>query len=476
MKNNKRILALLLALVMVMTLFVGCGKQEEPVEEPVEEPAEEVQDQDHSAEEETAAPTAEKVKGHHVNAHGMESFSIHYSADGSTFDYMNEAGELVAVPAEDVDAYMEEVIATCEDYTLNNRMMNLCYQEQYYQTYQSLGFYIMLMMDTSKPLDEQVGGDGVNTWQYSFVDAGIRMFHRMAATITEAKASGFDTTECEEAAASARKELEAQAEAVGYTDMDKFVSDSVAPGITMEDYMTFYEMRVTCEAYAEYLQEQVEVTEEEIDTYWAENEETLTGDYGLTKVDKNVVDVRHILIAPEETTAEDGTTSISDEAWAEAEAKANEIYEQWKSGEATEESFAELVPAHTEDPGSAETGGLYEDVYPGQMLPEFNDWCFEDGRKVGDHTVVKTDYGYHIMFFSGEGDYVYWRKSVKDLITSEQINNQLAELEAKYPMESDLSKVIILEKTAPTIPTEETEEETPVVEEHVHTEGDGQQN
>ena len=186
-----------------------------------------------------------------------------------------------------------------------------------------------------------------------------------------------------------------------------------------------------------------------------------------------MVNVRHILIAPEETTTEDGTTSISDEAWAEAEATANGVYKQWKEGEATEESFAELVKQHTEDPGSAETGGLYEDVYPGQMVTEFNDWCFADGRKVGDTAVVKTDYGYHIMFFSGEGDYVYWRKSVQDMITGETVNNMLAEIEAKYPMEYDLTKAIMLDKTAPTVPTEETEEaegtELPV-EEHVHTE------
>lgn len=468
MKNNKRILALLLALVMVMTLFVGCGKQEEAVEEP----AEEVHDHDHSAEEETAAPTAEKVTGHHVNAHGLESFSIHYFTEdgGTAYEYMNEAGELVSVSQEEVDAYMDEVIATCEDYTFTNRELQYAYQEQYYQTYQALGMYMMLMMDGSKGLDEQVGGDGVNTWQYSFMDAGIKMLHRMAAVVTEAKKNNFDTADAMKLLEEGRTNLEMTAEQVGYEDLDKFVADSVGPGATLESYLNFYELESVFQSYAEHLQAQIEVTDAEIDAYYAEKEEELAESY--PKIDKNVVDVRHILIAPEETTAEDGTTSISDEAWAEAEAKANEIYEQWKSGEATEESFAELVPAHTEDPGSAETGGLYEDVYPGQMVTEFNDWCFADGRKVGDNAIVKTDYGYHIMFFSGEGDYVYWRKSVKDMITGETVNNMLAEIEAKYPMEIDLTKAIMLDKTAPTVPSAEGEEASnlPIVEEHVHTE------
>ena len=452
MKNMKKIFALLLALTMLATLFVGCGKQEETVEAPAEAPAE--------------AGTA-----HHINAYGLPSYSIHYSADGKTFDYMNEAGELVSVSEEEVMEYLDAVVATCEEYTLTNRGLQLCYQEQYYQVYQTYGFYLMLMMDTAKALDEQTGTDGANTWQYAFVDAGIKMFHRMAAVVTEAKASGFDTTEAMEALEAGRKQLEEQAAAVGYEDMDKFIADSVAPGITLEEYMNFFEMQSVFNAYATYLQEQETVTDEEIDAYYAENEESLAESY--PKIDKNVVNVRHILVKPEETADEEGNTSISDEAWAEAEAKANEIYGQWKTGASSEEFFAELATEFTEDPGSAETGGLYEDVYPGQMVTEFNDWCFADDRQVGDTAIVKTSYGYHIMFFSGEGDYVYWRKSVEDMITSERVNDELANIEAKYPLESDLTKVIVLDKTAPSVPTEETEEEAPVVEEHVHTEGDG---
>lgn len=470
MKNNKRILALLLALVMVMTLFVGCGKQEEAVEEP--------HDHDHSAEaevetEETApVEPAKLAMAHHVNAHGFQSYSIHYFTDdnGETaFDYMNEAGELVSVSREDVEDYLDTVIATCGDYTFTNREMMYAYQDQYYQTYQVYGIYLMMMMDTSKALDEQKGGDGTNTWQHSFVEAGAAMCHRLAAVAAEAEANGFDTTKAETLLADARKSMEDAAAQVGYEDLEKFLVDSMSPGASLESYMNFYKLQAIFQTYTEYLQSQEEVTDEEIDAYWAENEESLSS--SITKVDKNVVDVRHILVKPVETTAEDGTTSISDEAWAEAEAKANGIYEQWKSGAATEDSFAQLAKQHTEDPGSAETGGLYEDVYPGQMVTEFNDWCFADGREVGDTAIVKTTYGYHIMFFSGEGDYVYWRKAVTDQIVNERVAAVMEEIDAKYPMESDLTKVVLLDATAPTVPVaeEEAAAELPV-EEHVHTE------
>ena len=119
----------------------------------------------------------------------------------------------------------------------------------------------------------------------------------------------------------------------------------------------------------------------------------------LVDPDYDFVNVRHILIAPEE--AEDG--SISDEAWASAEEKANEIYNGYLAGEMTEEAFGELAKENSAD-GNASSGGIYENVYKGQMVTAFNDWCFDPARAIGDTGIVKTPYGYHVMYFSGLGD------------------------------------------------------------------------
>ena len=63
---------------------------------------------------------------------------------------------------------------------------------------------------------------------------------------------------------------------------------------------------------------------------------------------------------------------------------------------ATEESFAALADEKSFD--TAE-GGLYEGVYKGQMVPEFENWCFDEVRKPGHYGMVKTTYGYHVMYF-----------------------------------------------------------------------------
>lgn len=107
----------------------------------------------------------------------------------------------------------------------------------------------------------------------------------------------------------------------------------------------------------------------------------------------NTVNVRHILIPIEDVTDEtaDGV----------AKEKAEMLYKAWRSGDATEDSFAELAEVNSSD-GSASNGGLYENVSLNQMVKEFENWCFAKGRKAGDTGIVKTQYGYHIMYFSGE--------------------------------------------------------------------------
>ncbi len=119
----------------------------------------------------------------------------------------------------------------------------------------------------------------------------------------------------------------------------------------------------------------------------------------------NTVSARHILVKAEDSDA-DG--AYSDEEMAAAKAKIDEIYAQWKAGAATEESFAELANEKSEDGGSNTKGGLYENICKGQMVEQFNDFCFDEGRKPGDTGIVMgsaSSYaGYHLVYFVGEDE------------------------------------------------------------------------
>lgn len=144
----------------------------------------------------------------------------------------------------------------------------------------------------------------------------------------------------------------------------------------MEVYQEFLRRALLGTEYLNSLVDAEQPTDAEISQYYDDNAETYA-ENRVEKIDKPMVNVRHILIEPE--AAEDGT--ISDEAWAAAEQTANDILDQWLAGDATEESFANMANENSSDPGSNTNGGLYEDVYPGQMVETFNDWCFADGRQ-----------------------------------------------------------------------------------------------
>lgn len=160
-----------------------------------------------------------------------------------------------------------------------------------------------------------------------------------------------------------------------------------------------------------------------------EEVETLKGYYVVLFQASNdntyaLKDVRHILVGYEGGTTDDnGSTTYSDEEKNAAKEKAEAILKEWTDGEKTEESFAALATKKTTDPGSKETGGLYEAVYPGQMVAPFEEWCFDETRKVGDTGIVQTDYGYHVMYFSGDNETNYRDYMVKNDLLETEIND-----------------------------------------------------
>ncbi len=163
----------------------------------------------------------------------------------------------------------------------------------------------------------------------------------------------------------------------------------------------------------------------DLDTTVIENANSFTvlmitkSTYRDESISKNV---RHILI----------TTKSHDDSEEKALAKATEIYNEWKNGEKTEESFAALARKYTEDTGSKATGGLYTNVLPGKTVTEFNDWLFDSKRKPGDVEVVKTaQYGYHIMYYLGDG-MPAWKISVDNMLRKTDYEEAYKTIAEKY--------------------------------------------
>ncbi len=130
---------------------------------------------------------------------------------------------------------------------------------------------------------------------------------------------------------------------------------------------------------------------------------------GMNDNNYPLANVRHILISFEGGTYDSATQSTvyTDAEKTAAQEEAAKVLDAWKNGDANEESFAALAMQTSTDSGSVANGGLYEDVYPGQMVTNFNDWCFAEGRKAGDTGIVESPYGYHVMYYVGDSETLY---------------------------------------------------------------------
>ena len=341
------------------------------------------------------------------------------------------------VSEEEAVAAADVVVATMGDRVLTNGQLQAFYWQEVYSFLSENGLYAEYMgLDISKPLDEQLFtfSDTPLSWQQFFLDGAISTWKTYQAMELESANAGFRLTQAQQAEFDSDiASLEDAAASQGFADAASLLKERVGAGCTLDAYTSYARVAYYCMAYYDYYAENLSVTEEELDAHFAENEEYYTSS-NLSR-DSKYVDVRHVLLQPEGgETGEDGYPVYTDDAWEACRRKAEQLYTQWQAGDRSEESFAQLAVDHSED-GNAASGGLYTDVYVGQMVESFENWCFDEARQIGDHGLVKTPFGYHIMFFSGS------RGAVETNLRAEKAYALLDTVVEKYPAEVDFSLV-----------------------------------
>lgn len=178
--------------------------------------------------------------------------------------------------------------------------------------------------------------------------------------------------------------------------------------------------------------------------------------------------VRHILVAPESGSNSSSSTSekteYTDEQWAAAKKKADSILAKFNKTDKSEYEFAKLAEQYSTDSASTSSGsndsfgGLYESVTLGQMVPDFEKWSIDDSRKYGDTGIVKSDYGYHIMFFIN--DCPEYQSKIIAQIKSDRLSNMIDKAEIKVH-ENAIKKAVDKEKAAKEAAAESTTVSSP---------------
>ena len=347
--------------------------------------------------------------------------------------------ENYTVEDETLQSKLDKVIASVGADQLTNEQLQVFYWMQIY----NYGYYYDC--NFNNPLNEQImDEDTGKTWQQYFLETSLTNWHQYQVLEQMAEEAGYTLPEEYQAVLDALPETsEKNAEDGGFASVAEMLETDFGKGVTYESYQRFFDLFYVGNLYFSDMVEKLETTDAELEAYYEANKDSLQTEWGVsvTKDTGKLVDVRHVLIQPEGGTEnDDGTVTYTDDAWEACRVKAQELYDKWLAGDADETSFGDMAYANSAD-GNKDEGGIYTDISKGIMVTEFENWCFDESREYGDHGLVKTEFGYHIMFFvdAEEG----WIRLSRDGVLSEKADTLLADLLKENPMDVNYKAIVL---------------------------------
>lgn len=336
----------------------------------------------------------------------------------------------------------DTVVATVGNQVLTNGQLQSYYWMGVFDFLDYYSYYLEAIgLDIEKPLDEQICDEETGmTFQQMFLESALESWRRYATLVKMSEDEGFVLSPEQQ---KYLDEFETQMNKLAadnkYEDVEEFIDKELFPGGSLKDYYEYNRISYVALSYYDTLYEKLMPTAEEIEAYYTEHETEFKNN-GFAKEDGNYYDVRHILIEVKGTKGEDGKTIYTDADWEACRAEAQQILDGYLAGEKTEDAFAALAKEKSKDGGSAENGGLYQQLTKETNFVEgFKNWYLDESRKPGDTGLVKSTYGYHIMYFSGATP--IWEHETQSMVLSENTSKMLEDAKEKWPMEVDYKKI-----------------------------------
>lgn len=203
--------------------------------------------------------------------------------------------------------------------------------------------------------------------------------------------------------------------------------------LTMDDFNAQMRDGISVRKLMEGVVGAAEVSDADVKAFYEKNPEQFKR--------PETVSARHILVKFDAAADEAGKT--------EAKKKAEAVRERLVKGE----DFAKVCAEVSDDPGSKENGGLYENFPRGQMVPPFEEAAFT--QKAGDiGPLVETQFGYHIIKVEKHNEAgTVSMDEVKERLKGFLVNQKKQELAQNYLKDlSTAAKIDYAEGYAPTAP------------------------
>lgn len=251
--------------------------------------------------------------------------------------------------------------------------------------------------------------------------------------------------------------LEELAAEMGYDSAEAMAQEAF--GTSLSALRTMTEMYNRGYMYFTNLSYAIETTQEEAAAYLPEQADA--GKY---------VDIRHLLVVPDDLVQEDdtpawaksetepvvleyvevaadGRVTCSEAAWEAGLADAQALLKKWQNDyKHSEATFADMTRRNSDDPGSTINGGAYRNIRQGQLMDILDEWCFDDSRQVGDTTILRSDYGYHILYFCGSREIA--AAEAEAALTAQRQRELIDAAREQYPMAVHYSAISLSEADA----------------------------
>lgn len=339
---------------------------------------------------------------------------------------------------DDPQGQAAKVVAKIGDVELTNAelqsyywysVLNFLTESEYYSYYYGVDLASM-GLDISKPLDQQKYMTDDITWQRFFLEASLTDWHKYNALAQQGKAEGYVMSQkMTDNLNNLYQKTEEARVSEGFETLDEMLKRELGPLSSEAGWRAYTETYYYAMDYLDAKYAEMEPADADIEAYFAEHQSTLE----FTK-DTKQYSVRHILIEPKGGTADDfGGKTYTDAEWEACRVEAQGIMDNWLASGGTEDGFAALAGEKSADSGSAANGGLYEGLTSEtNFVSEFKDWYLDPARQIGDSGLVKSTYGYHIMYFSSAEP--VWQDNCKSLLWNERREAFVEKCMADWPI------------------------------------------
>lgn len=129
--------------------------------------------------------------------------------------------------------------------------------------------------------------------------------------------------------------------------------------------------------------------------------------------------------------------------------KGQALLDEWKGGDATEESFSEMADKYNDPSILPVQGGLMEGLSKSGMMEEMADWVYDGKRVKGDTALITPEgeaYAY-VVYYLGVNDPV-WKQNVKNTLLTEAMAQYVTEIARDYTVQDSWGRLNYLKVKA----------------------------